>query len=68
MDLKGYTRDARPGVAAMRLAPIQVSYLGYPGTMGTETVDHIIADRFVIQPEQEPYFPRKWCICLDATG
>ncbi|HUI55040.1 MAG TPA: tetratricopeptide repeat protein [Bryobacteraceae bacterium] len=56
IDLKGYTRDARPGIVALRPAPIQVSYLGYPGTMGTDVVDYIIADRFVILEEHQPYF------------
>ncbi len=56
IDLKGYTREARPAIVAMRPAPIQVSYLGYPGTMGTDAVDYIIADRFVIPPDQQPYY------------
>ena len=56
VDLKGYTRDARPGILAMRPAPIQVSYLGYPGTMGTQAVDYIVADRFVIPANQQPYY------------
>ena len=59
VDLKGYTRDARPGIVAMRPAPIQVSYLGYPGTMGTDAVDYIIADRFVIPADRQPYFSEK---------
>jgi protein O-GlcNAc transferase len=56
VDLKGYTRDARPGIVSMRPAPIQVSYLGFPGTMGTAAMDYIIADRFVVPPDHHPYF------------
>jgi predicted O-linked N-acetylglucosamine transferase (SPINDLY family) len=52
VDLKGYTMDARPGILARRPAPIQVSYLGFPGTMGADFIDYLIADRTVI-PESE---------------
>lgn len=47
VDLKGYTRDARTDILAPRPAPIQVNYLGYPGTMGVDFVDYIIGDPFV---------------------
>ena len=56
VDLKGYTRDARPTIMAMRPAPIQVSYLGYPGTMGTNALDYIIADPFVVPTDQQPNY------------
>jgi protein O-GlcNAc transferase len=52
VDLKGYTQDARTGVLARRPAPIQVNYLGFPGTIGADFIDYIIADRDVI-PEHE---------------
>jgi predicted O-linked N-acetylglucosamine transferase (SPINDLY family) len=48
IDLNGYTGDARTGIMAHRAAPIQVNYLGYPGTMGAPYIDYIIADRVVI--------------------
>ena len=51
VDLKGYTLDSRVGIFAQRAAPIQVNYLGYPGTMGASFIDYIIADRTVI-PEK----------------
>ena len=41
IDRNGYTRDARSGIFLYRPAPIQVSYLGYPGTMGTQFIDYI---------------------------
>jgi predicted O-linked N-acetylglucosamine transferase (SPINDLY family) len=50
--LKGYTEGARTGVFAMRPAPVQVNYLGFPGTMGAPFIDYIIADRTLI-PEDE---------------
>lgn len=51
IDLKGYTGDARPGILALRAAPIQVHYLGYPGSLGTSTIDYLIADGIVIPPQ-----------------
>lgn len=48
VDLKGYTQDARTGIFAMRPAPIQVNYLGFPGTIGAGFIDYIVADRNVI--------------------
>jgi protein O-GlcNAc transferase len=48
VDLMGYTRDCRPGIFAMRAAPIQISYLGYPGTSGADYIDYLIGDRTVI--------------------
>ncbi len=52
VDLKGYTKDNRTGVFAQRCAPVQVSYLGYPGTMGADFMDYIIADPVVIPRDQ----------------
>lgn len=47
IDLKGYTHDCRPEIFASRPAPIQVNYLGYPGTMGADFIDYIITDPIV---------------------
>jgi predicted O-linked N-acetylglucosamine transferase (SPINDLY family) len=52
VDLKGFTQNARTTAFAYRPAPIQVNYLGYPGTMGIEYFDYILADQTVI-PEDE---------------
>jgi predicted O-linked N-acetylglucosamine transferase (SPINDLY family) len=49
IDLGGYTQDTRPGIFAYRAAPIQVSYLGYLGTMGSQYMDYLISD-YVITP------------------
>ena len=48
INLNGYFGAARQNVFAMRPAPVQVNYLGYPGTMGSPYMDYIIADRTVI--------------------
>ncbi|HEY1985506.1 MAG TPA: tetratricopeptide repeat protein [Terracidiphilus sp.] len=56
VDLKGYTTDARPEIVALRPAPVQVSYLGYPGTMGTRAIDYVVVDRFVVPPDQQLHF------------
>lgn len=48
VDLKGYTRGARPQILAFRPAPVQINYLGFPGTMGASFIDYIIADETII--------------------
>ena len=56
VDLKGYTKDSRPGIFAYGAAPLQISYLGYPGTMGADFIDYIIADNVVITEPHEKYY------------
>jgi predicted O-linked N-acetylglucosamine transferase (SPINDLY family) len=56
VDLMGYTHKARPGIFARRAAPIQVSYLGYPGTSGARCIDYILADDFVIPLAARPHY------------
>ena len=51
IDLGGFTQDSRTGIFAERVAPVQVNCLGYPGTMGTNFIDYIVADKQVI-PEK----------------
>lgn len=48
VDLKGFTQDCRFGIFARRVAPVQVNYLGYPGTLGASYIDYVIADKLVI--------------------
>lgn len=59
VDVNGHTRDARLGVFARRPAPIQVNWLGYPGTMGTPYHHYVIADAFIAPPGSERYFSEK---------
>jgi protein O-GlcNAc transferase len=56
VDLKGFTQDSRPGVFAHRAAPIQVNYLGYPGTVGGGHMDYIVADRTLIPPQHRQHY------------
>ncbi|WP_448665184.1 hypothetical protein ACG3SL_20175 [Sphingomonas sp. CJ20] len=56
VDLKGYTAGARLDLLGRRLAPIQIGWLGYPGTLGTKTFDYIFGDQTVTPPEHQPWF------------
>ncbi|MDO8607505.1 MAG: tetratricopeptide repeat protein [Phaeospirillum sp.] len=59
VDLTGYTTGARTAILAARPAPVQVNYLGFPGTMGADFMDYIIGDRIVTPPEQQPNFAER---------
>jgi predicted O-linked N-acetylglucosamine transferase (SPINDLY family) len=59
VDLKGYTKDGRPGIFACRAAAVQVSYLGYPGTLGAPYMDYLIADRTLIPESSRRFYSEK---------
>jgi protein O-GlcNAc transferase len=59
IDLNGYTGDARTGILAFRPAPVQVNYLGYPGTLGAPYLDYIIADAIVIPASEHGHYSEK---------
>ena len=59
VDLKGYTQDCRPGIFAGRAAPLQVNYLGYPGSMGAAFIDYIIGDAIVTPIDHAPFYSEK---------
>ena len=59
IDLNGHTQGARLGILAFRPAPVQVSYLGFPGTTGANFIDYLIADRVVLPAEQQCFFSEK---------
>ena len=59
IDLNGHTKGARPGIFALRAAPIQVSYLGFACTSGADYFDYLIADRIVAPREHWPYYSEK---------
>jgi len=59
IDLNGAFGVHRQGVLARRPAPIQVSYLGYPGTLGAPCLDYLIADAIVLPAEHYPYYDEK---------
>lgn len=56
VDLKGYTTNTRGDLFQYRLAPIQINYLGYPGSIGADFVDYILADPVVIPDDQRPFY------------
>lgn len=56
IDLLGYTTFSRPEIFALQPAPLQIQYLGYPGTMGAEFMQYILADRWLIPPELAPHY------------
>lgn len=59
VDLKGYTTHSRPNIFAYRAAPVQINYLGFPGTMGADFIDYIIADPTIIPAKSEAHYREK---------
>lgn len=59
VDLKGFTAGSRTGLFAHGLAPIQVNWLGYPGTLGSPAFDWILADRTVLPEEDQPHYAER---------
>ncbi|HSI96641.1 MAG TPA: tetratricopeptide repeat protein [Methylophilaceae bacterium] len=55
IDLAGFRQDSRPEAFALRPAPVQAHYLGYPGSMGAEFMDYAIADQVVCPPDDEQF-------------
>ena len=66
VDLKGYTSEARPALFSFRPAPLQVNYLGFPGTMGAQFMDYLIADPIVV-PEAQKAFYTEQIVSLPDT-
>jgi protein O-GlcNAc transferase len=59
VDLMGYTTDSRLNIFAQRPGPIQVSYLGYIGSMGADFIDYVIADKIALPLDQQPFYSEK---------
>jgi predicted O-linked N-acetylglucosamine transferase (SPINDLY family) len=59
IDLTTLTRDGRLGILAGRPVPVQVSYLGYPGTTGADFFDYVVADPIVLPFDQQPYYTER---------
>jgi protein O-GlcNAc transferase len=70
VDLTGFTQTSRSGIAALRPAPINVNWLGFPGTMGdlngTPLFDYILSDAFITPPEQAAYYSEKLALLPDC--
>ena len=56
IDLMGHTHHGRPGALALRPAPLQLHYLGYPGSLGADWIDGVIADAWLIPPDHEIHY------------
>jgi predicted O-linked N-acetylglucosamine transferase (SPINDLY family) len=59
VDMMGFTDGCRPGILAQRPAPVQVNFLGYPGTMGADTMDYLIADATIVPEEEYRHYAEK---------
>lgn len=59
VDLGGLTENNRPGIFSYRVAPIQMSYIGYLGTMGAPYYDYLLADQTIIPPSQQSSYREK---------
>ncbi len=66
VDLKGFTQHNRTGIFAERAAPIQVNYLGYPGTLGAAYMDYLIADHTLIPEDSRRYYSEKIAYLPDS--
>ncbi len=56
IDLKGYTKSFRMNIFSQKVAPIQINYLGYPGSLGAESINYLIADDIVIPKGYEKFY------------
>lgn len=66
VDLKGFTGNGRLGILAHRPAPVQVSYLGYPGTSGASYIDYLVADKHLIRNFDEQHYSEKVVFLPDS--
>lgn len=66
IDLKGYTKQSRLDLLTRRLAPVQVAYLGYPGTMGCPLMDYVIGDRIVTPLSHQANYDERLVALPDA--
>ncbi|HET9764864.1 MAG TPA: tetratricopeptide repeat protein, partial [Casimicrobiaceae bacterium] len=66
IDLNGYTTHSRSELFALKPAPVQVSWLGYLGTMGSPAYDYVLTDRFAAPPELQPFFTERFLYLPDC--
>jgi protein O-GlcNAc transferase len=66
VDLKGHTRGGRLAICALRPAPVNVAYLGFPGTSGADFIDYLITDRIVTPPRHQRYYSEKFVYLPDS--
>jgi predicted O-linked N-acetylglucosamine transferase (SPINDLY family) len=66
VDLKGYTQNGRTQLFAHRLAPVQIAYLGYPGSSGADFIDYMIADPVVVPPRLRGFYSESLILLPDS--
>ncbi|MDQ2961921.1 MAG: tetratricopeptide repeat protein [Pseudomonadota bacterium] len=71
-DLNGYTTHSKSEIFVLKPAPVQISWLGYLGTLGAEWYDYVLTDRFACPPGLQPYFTERFlylpdCYCPGDT-
>lgn len=59
IDLAGYTYGSNPAILALQPAPVQISYLGYSGTMGADFIQYILADEWLIPASHQDFYAEK---------
>ena len=59
VDLTGFTQNSRTEIFAMSAAPIQISYIGYLGTLGANYYDYLVADQTIIPKKNQKYYSEK---------
>ena len=59
IDLNGYTKNNRMSIFSYRVAPTQINYLGYPGSLGTDSYEYIIADKIIIPDVDKKFYTEK---------
>jgi protein O-GlcNAc transferase len=64
-DLAGHSAANRMGMFARRAAPVQMSWMGYVGTTGLDTMDYLVTDRFQTQPGTEEFYSERWLTLPD---
>jgi len=66
VDLNGHTANSRLAIFSYRAAPIQINFLGYPGTLGVDYIDYMIADETVIPKAHMSDYGEKVCYLPDS--
>jgi protein O-GlcNAc transferase len=66
VDLTGFTQSSRSGILALRPAPIQVNWLGFPGGMGAPFIDYLISDGFITPPDQAQHYAEQLVLLPDC--
>jgi protein O-GlcNAc transferase len=60
-DLKLYSGGGRCGIMAYRPAPVQATYIGFPGSAASPDIDYVVSDRFITPDSSAPYYTEKFC-------